>query len=151
MMKTLFLVLVAALTLTSRADAQNSSVYQTQDGAIKGYDAVSYFTEGKAVKGSKDFQAKWNNATWYFSSKKNKREFESHPEKYAPQYGGYCAYGTSQGHKATTDPANAWTIVDGKLYLNYNQDVMSSWRKDRNSLIPQADKNWPTVKDQPEP
>ncbi len=147
MMKNLILVLAAAFSISLNAHAQKSAVYQNEDGAIKGYDAVAYFTEGKPVKGVKNYKVNWNGADWYFSSKKNRNEFQSNPEKYAPQYGGYCAYGTSQGHKAPTDPENAWTIVNDKLYLNYNAEVMSSWRKDRAALIPQANKNWPVIKD----
>jgi hypothetical protein len=72
--------------------------------------------------------------------------FSKSPEKYAPQYGGYCAYGMSEGHKAPTDP-NAWTIVNGKLYLNYSLDVKQKWNKNQMERIDQADKNWPQLKD----
>ena len=71
--------------------------------------------------------------------------FKSNPAKYAPQYGGYCAYGTSEGHKAPTQP-DAWSIVDGKLYLNYNKDVQSDWKKKQSELIEKANRNWPKVK-----
>ena len=148
MVKHFFLVLAATLTFAVSATAQKSATFQNEDGAIKGFDAVAYFTEGKAVKGLKDYQLAWNGATWYFSSQKNKTEFQSHPEKYAPQYGGYCAYGTAKGHKAPTDPAEAWTILDGKLYLNYNKDVMATWRKDTKGYIDEANKNWPKLKNE---
>ena len=72
--------------------------------------------------------------------------YKASPEKYAPQYGGYCAYGLADGHKAPTDPT-AWTISDGKLYLNYNKDVQTSWLKDKNNYIIVANKKWPGLKD----
>ena len=77
---------------------------------------------------------------------RNLNSFSKNPDKYVPQYGGYCAYGMSEGHKAPTDP-DAWTIVDGKLYLNYNKDVRTKWREDEKGRIDKADKNWPELKD----
>jgi hypothetical protein len=71
--------------------------------------------------------------------------FKLTPEKYAPQFGGYCAYGVSDDHKSPTDP-DAWTIVDGKLYLNYNADVKTLWTKDQAGLIQKANELWPTIK-----
>ena len=98
------------------------------------------------MKGVRDFTYQWNGANWYFSSKANQDSFSKNPEKYAPQYGGYCAYGCSEGHKAPTDP-NAWTIIDGKLYFNYSLKVKEMWVKNTNERIAQADKIWPTIKD----
>ena len=112
--------------------------------AIKGYDPVAYFTQGKAVEGSGDYTFEYKGATWRFASAANKAAFEKSPEKYAPQYGGYCAYAVSQGHTASIDP-EAWTIVDGKLYLNYSLDVRALWRQDIPGYIKQADANWPGV------
>ena len=80
-------------------------------------------------------------------SQENLEDFTMSPEKYAPQYGGYCAFGTAEGHKAPTQP-DAWTIVDGKLYLNYDKGVQSQWLKDTAGFILKADKNWPDVKTQ---
>jgi YHS domain-containing protein len=125
--------------------AQNAEVFSTKAGAINGYDAVAYFTDSRPVKGNPKFTLKWAEATWYFSSKKNLELFKASPLMYAPQYGGYCAYGTSYGAKAPTMP-EAWTIVNDKLYLNYNTDVQKDWRKDKDALIKKADENWPTVK-----
>ncbi len=115
--------------------------------ALSGYDAVAYFTQQKAVKGDSAISAQWNGATWYFSGRQNLSLFESNPEKYAPQYGGYCAYGASKGYKAKTDPT-AWTIVKGKLYLNYNKNVQAAWLPDTASRIPLADQYWQTVLNQ---
>jgi hypothetical protein len=121
-------------------------VFKASDQAIRGYDPVAYSTAGKPVKGDQNLVFHWMDANWYFSSKENLNSFSKSPDKYAPQYGGYCAYGMSEGHKAPTDP-NAWTIVDGKLYLNYSLKVKESWKKDQMQRIGQANKNWPQVKD----
>lgn len=133
------------ITMLSPAFAQSGEVFITQEGAIHGYDPVAYFKEGKATKGKKEFSILWSGAQWSFSSKQNLETFKSNPGKYAPQYGGYCAYGTSEGHKAPTDP-DAFTIVNNKLYLNYDKDVKAEWSKNQKELIQKADKNWPTVK-----
>jgi YHS domain-containing protein len=139
-------ILILTLLLSSLLGyAQNAEVFSTKAGAINGYDAVSYFTDSKPVKGDPMFTLKWNNATWYFSSKNNLELFKASPATYAPQYGGYCAYGTSKGAKAPTMP-DAWTIVNGKLYLNYNTEVQKTWSKEKDVLIKKADENWPTVK-----
>ncbi len=112
--------------------------------AIKGYDPVAYFTEGKAVKGSADFEQSWMNATWRFSSAAHREAFAKEPAKYAPQYGGYCAFGVSRGYAVGIDP-EAWKIVDGKLYLNYNMDVQKQWLSDIPGHVAKADANWPKI------
>src|SRR5271165_7034115 len=115
-MKKLIGSFVFFIIISFGAVAQKSEVFNTPDGAIRGYDPVAYFKENKAVKGDKKFSFSWNAADWYFSNQKNLELFKTDPEMYAPQYGGYCAYGLADGHKAPTDP-QAWTITDGKLYL----------------------------------
>jgi YHS domain-containing protein len=133
-------------------EAQNkpvSEVYAPGNQAINGYDPVAFFTDSMPVKGSNSYSYNWNGADWLFSSADNLDKFKADPDKYAPQYGGYCAYGTSQGHKAPTKP-ETWTIVNGKLYFNYNNDVKKKWTADRDGLIEKADANWPTVKTQKE-
>ena len=112
--------------------------------AIDGTDTVAYFTEGKAVKGSSDFETEWKGATWRFASAANREAFLADPEKYAPQYGGYCAWAVSQGQTAPIEPEQ-WSIVDGKLYLNYNADVQAKWKADVPGFIARADENWPKV------
>ena len=97
-------------------------VFETDGVAIGGYDAVAYFTDAKAVEGTKQHSFDWYGATWHFVSEANRAAFAKDPEKYAPQYGGYCAFGVSRGYAVKVDPT-AWKIVDGKLYLNYNHDV----------------------------
>jgi YHS domain-containing protein len=140
-----FLVALVFVTSVTASYGQSSQVYKTEEGAISGYDPVAYFKEGKPVPGVKEHTVAWNGANWYFSSKENKALFEKSPQQYAPQYGGYCAYGTADGHKAPTEP-DAWSIVNGKLYLNYDKKIQTEWKKDQAGYIKQADKNWPTVK-----
>src|SRR5258706_2329651 len=91
--------------------AQKSEVFNPSNGAIHGYDPVAYFTENKPVKGNEKITFMWKGAIWYFSNNQNREVFKANPEKYAPQYGGYCAYGMADGHKASTSP-DAWTILD---------------------------------------
>jgi YHS domain-containing protein len=133
------------LLVTFSSFSQTSEVFSNESGAIKGYDPVAFFTDSKALKGTKEFTHEWNGATWYFASKKNKDLFVANPEMYAPQYGGYCAYGAAGGHKAPTE-TDTWTIVDGKLYFNYNQKVKTLWNKDQADLIKKADEQWPKIK-----
>lgn len=138
-------LMVWLLTVSFGTWAQSGEVFKTDDGAIRGYDPVAYFTEGKAVKGVKEFSYIYQLTPWYFSSAKNLEAFQKDPEKYAPQYGGYCAFGTAEGHKAPTEP-EAWSIVNGKLYLNYNKAVQKEWKQDMPGYILKADQNWPSVK-----
>lgn len=97
--------------------------------AINGYDTVAYFTEKKPVKGSDAHSTQWQGGTWKFSSKENLELFKANPEKYAPQYGGYCAYGVAQGYLVTVEPEQ-FSVIDGKLYLNYSSGVQEKWKKD---------------------
>src|SRR5450631_4166840 len=145
-MKTFLLSLSLVLFAASQTHAQRSPVCVSSGVAISGYDAVAYFKQGAAVKGDKKFSFHWQDADWYFSTEENRKSFSTAPEKYSPQYGGYCAYGASMGHKSATDP-QAWTIVDGKLYLNYSGDVKKMWVKDEKTRISQADANWPKIRD----
>lgn len=125
--------------------AQKPEVFTTDKGAIQGYDPVAYFTEGKPVEGKTDLTYLWKDQVWHFSTPANLEKFKSDPEKYAPQFGGYCAFGMSRGYKAPTEPA-AFTIVNDRLYLNYNLEVRTEWSKKQNELIQKAEKNWPEVK-----
>lgn len=112
--------------------------------AIKGYDPVAYFTDGKPVKGSKDFEQEFLNATWRFASAAHRAAFVRDPQKYMPQYGGYCAYGVSEGYAVGIDP-EAWKIVGGKLYLNYDKEVQKAWQRDIPARVKKADENWPKI------
>jgi YHS domain-containing protein len=112
--------------------------------AIRGYDPVAYFTEDAAVEGSKQFEYEWQNATWRFSSEENLNMFSSNPETYAPQYGGYCAWAVAHGETASIEPEQ-FSIIDGKLYLNYNAKIQEKWKADTSKYIEQADENWPKL------
>ncbi len=112
--------------------------------AVEGIDPVAYFTEKKAVKGASGFTHSWKGAAWRFKNKANLDAFAANPEKYAPQFGGYCAWGVSQGYAVKIDP-EAWTIHKGKLYLNYSKGVRSDWLQDIPGNISKAEKNWPKV------
>lgn len=129
--------------------AQAGTVNQDHGVAIKGYDPVAYFTDNKPVKGSKAHSFVYEGVTYEFASAAHRKLFVADPEKYAPQFGGFCAYGTATGHKATIDPA-AFTIVDGKLYLNYSTKVRDKWQQDEPGYIHKADEAWPTVSQQTE-
>ncbi len=119
-------------------------IYQVDGLAIGGYDVVSYHNEAKPIKGSKDFTYTWKGATWHFANVENLERFVADPSSYAPQYGGYCAWGMREGYKAKTDPFNAWTVTDGLLYLNYNKAVQDGWLSEMEESIRIADKNWTT-------
>ena len=109
--------------------------------AIKGYDTVAYFTEGRAVKGKSEISYRWNDASWYFSKAENRDLFAANPERYAPQFRGHCAYGLAKGKLVAADPEQ-WTIVDGKLYMNYNREFRDTWRQDKTAMIGKAEENW---------
>jgi YHS domain-containing protein len=109
--------------------------------AIKGYDSVSYFQAGKAVKGNESFAFQWHNMTWFFLTRENRDLFATNPEKYAPQYDGYCAWALTEERKAVTDP-EVWKIVDGKLYLNCSMAAYEKWSKDIPGNIKKSDANW---------
>ncbi|MCV6604747.1 MAG: YHS domain-containing protein [Porticoccaceae bacterium] len=140
----LFLTLLLTAPFSHAVDAINTGFWGNT--AIKGYDPVAYFTENKAVKGSKKFQYEWMDASWRFSSRENLERFRAAPEKYAPQYGGYCAYAVAKNDTAGIDPKQ-FTIVDGKLYLNYNKSINDKWLQQRDSFIRDADRHWPGLLD----
>lgn len=112
--------------------------------AIDGYDTVSYFSGSAPVKGSSDHKTKWRGATWKFSSAENLAKFEADQEKYAPQYGGYCAWAMSSGNFAPGD-AEVYEVYNGKLYLNYNEDVKAKWVQDKDGFIAKADEKYPAL------
>ena len=114
--------------------------------AVSGYDPVAYFTQGAPVKGLKEFTYSYNGAEWRFASADHLDRFKAEPTAYAPQYGGYCAWAISQDYIAPGNPKN-WRIVDGALYLNYNDKVQDEWEKDIPGFIALANGNWPTVLD----
>lgn len=137
-------VVLVFFCLSSRA--QMPAVFAVDGKAIRGYDAVAFFQEGKAVMGHDSLTLRWNEANWLFSTRANLDSFRLHPESYAPQYGGYCAYGVAGGHKSPTE-IDTWSIFEGKLYFNYNARVKSAWVKQKEILVPKADLNWPGLRD----
>lgn len=117
-------------------------VYKTWRGtAIRGADPVAYFLEGRYLKGSAEHRYSWRGATWRFTSADNRALFVATPERYAPQYGGHCAYAMARGDRVRSDPT-AWTIADNKLYLNYSASIKADWEQDIPSFIVKADRHW---------
>jgi hypothetical protein len=147
-MKRTLIITVLAIFTVIQAFAQKQEIFAPGGKAIKGYDPVAFFKESKAVKGSDSLSYQWKNATWLFANSADMEAFKANPDKYAPQYGGYCAYGASDGsgHKAPTQ-TDTWTVVNDKLYFNYNSKVKEQWVKDQENLIKKADTNWPALKD----
>lgn len=136
----LFFALVGAETALAKP-----VVHSPKGVAIGGYDPVAYFEKKGEQLGKAEHASQHEKATWYFVSAANKAAFDKEPGKYAPQYGGWCAYAMSRGDKAKIDP-KAWTIHDGKLYLNYSLDIMKKWRKNMANYINNADGHWPKAK-----
>ena len=133
---------LAALLLPLHAAAGQ---FSEKDGAaLRGYDPVAYFREARPVKGSAEHSAQYQGSTFHFASKANRDDFAASPAKFAPQYGGFCAFGTAGGYKAAIDPTQ-FTVIDGKLYLNYNAAVQTKWRSDLPGYIARADQKWPEV------
>lgn len=120
-------------------------VFTRGGAAIRGYDPVAYHLEKAPVKGERRFRYEWKGHEWRFKSVENRDRFIADPEKYAPQFNGFCAWAASQGYLASTVP-EAWTIRDGKLYLNYSLSVRSTWLEDVDANIAAGDRNWPALK-----
>ena len=135
--------LMAILLLVAVANPLKA--VKAEELAIRGYDPIAYWTTRKPVKGSKQHQLSWNNVTWRFSSEKNLKRFKSNPEKYAPQYNGWCAYAVSSGGAAEIDPINGWSFAQGKLFLNWSTEVKALWSLRESHYINQANQNWPDV------
>lgn len=139
-----FLLFFLLLLATRSLFAQENAIYQKNGIAIGGYDPVAYFTDNKPVEGKETFSFVWNDTKWLFNTQANLDAFKANPSMYAPQFGGFCAYGVSENHKSPTDP-NAWTIVDNKLYLNYSKKVKELWSKDIPARIKKANNYWPLL------
>jgi YHS domain-containing protein len=138
-------IAIAVVIAIAASPAAWAGEYFEKGGvAIRGYDPVAYFTLGKPVKGSAAHRLEHQGSTFLFASAANRDTFARDPGKYAPQYGGYCAFGVAGGYKAATDPA-AFSIVNGKLYLNYNRDVQAQWGSDAAGFIRKADRAWPAA------
>ena len=135
---------VSLSIVASTAHAAKDPIYTKRFSnlAVSGYDTVAYFTQSEALKGDEQFATEWMGAEWRFSSIENLNAFIEAPEKYAPQYGGYCAYAASANRAVSADPKQ-WTIHNDKLYLNYNKKVKEEWLQNPDAYIANADKNWP--------
>lgn len=139
------LIAIALTVVTTRATAPKPAINKGADSvAVKGYDAVAYLVSGKAIVGSAKFEYSWSDATWRFSSAENRKRFTRDPTRYAPQFGGYCAWAISRGYTADVDP-EAFQIVDGRLYLIYSKSVQMRWDQDIPGNIAKAEANWPAV------
>jgi YHS domain-containing protein len=139
--------LLFILTLICLVGVVTAGEVFTKDGAaIRGYDPVAYLLQRKPIRGSAMYTSEYRGSVFHFASAANRDRFAVNPEQYVPQYGGFCAFGMAKGYKATTDP-EAFTIVDGKLYLNYSLAVRARWQQDIPGYIAKADKYWPEVKE----
>lgn len=140
------LVAIASMSAAYGAFAADIDVNANlNDVAIQGYDPVAYFTDAQPTKGSAEYTATYKNAIYHFASAEHRDQFRADPAAYAPQYGGYCAFGVTMEKKFDTDPT-AWKIVDGKLYLNLNKDVQTRWLTDVPGYIVSANDLWPEIK-----
>jgi YHS domain-containing protein len=136
--------LTAALAVGVAFAADKPEIFSDSNSAIRGYDPVGYFLQSQPVKGSEQFSYQWKGAIWRFASTMNRDRFAASPEKYAPQYGGYCSYAVANGYTASIDP-EAWTVREGKLYSNCSKSVREKWLQDVAGYIRKADANWPGV------
>ena len=130
-------------------DMPGNSQYFSVDGvALRGADPVAYFAQGKPMIGNSGISLDWGGTVWHFTSDENRQLFEANPQAYAPQFGGYCAWAVAEkGLLYSTQPTN-WTIVEGKLYLNYDDGVQETWNTERADFIARGDERWPEVKTQ---
>ena len=152
-MKHASLIAAAVLAVSGAAALPATPAYAADDliytgifsnEAVGGYDTVSYHTGGTPVRGSREFSTDWNGASWRFASQENLDLFLADPDRYAPQYGGYCAWAMAQGYTAKGDP-QVWRIVDGSLYLNFNASVQADWETDIPGNIEKANENYPAI------
>ncbi len=146
-------LVAVALVLLSTLAGQVSSARAAEvntgyfgNVAIMGYDPVAYFTMNDAVKGSEDYAFEWLGATWLFANEEHRQTFTASPIKYAPQYGGLCSLGVAYGEVTRDIDPEAWSIIKGKLYLNYSKGAAGKFGKDADNLIARADAKWPKVK-----
>ena len=145
MLMALFIGIAVAFAACSNVPSAIAVNTDATGTALKGYDAVAYFTVNNAVKGDPRFEYVWNGAKWYFSTEENMMKFRERPEEFAPQFGGYCSYAVSEGYTADGDP-EAWKVVDRKLYLNYNRKVRETWEQNQTERIEKGKKNWSDFK-----
>jgi YHS domain-containing protein len=135
---------VVTIAVTGQALAQGKTLINIDRSglAVQGYDVVAYFTDGKAVKGSPQFASSHGGGTYHFASAEHKATFDKEPAKYAPQFGGYCAWAGSKNSIAKIEP-DAYQIVNGRLLLQYDKSVRDQFSKDTPGNLAKADANWP--------
>jgi YHS domain-containing protein len=133
-----------AFTRETQAEVSPVNVLDGERVAIHGYDPVAYFVEGGPRKGRADLTVEQGGAIWRFASEANRKRFVDDPRRYTPAYGGYCAYGVSSGYLVKIDPS-AWTILNDRLYLNYDLPIRNTWLVDPKRYIAQADRQWPSL------
>lgn len=136
-----YAVAALLLLLSGCTSLDNHPVYAEEGVAINGYDPVAYFVKNAPVKGSEQFKTEYEKTVWLFSSAENQAKFVDKPERYLPQYGGYCAYAMSHGFVVDTVP-EAFTVLNDKLYLNYSLGVRENWLEDIQNYVEGADKQW---------
>ena len=148
-----FIAIIATAAVLAACAASPGKVTRTKpvaplnthgELAVKGYDPVAYFTEHKPTVGSAQFEYQWQGARWRFANSANRDAFVQEPTRYAPQFGGYCAFAVSRGTVADVDP-DQWAVVDGRLYLNNNAFAQSLWNQDRPGNIAAGTLNWPLI------
>ena len=141
----LFLALFIGIVLGFAACSKSADFAEVntdaQGIALRGFDTVTYFAVNNAVEGNRAYEFTWNGAKWLFANAENLEKFKQDPEAYAPQFGGYCSYAVSKGYTADGDP-KAWKVVDGKLFLNYSEEVKGIWEKEQSENIKKAVGNW---------
>ena len=133
-----------ALATLIAPSARASDVNQTDGLALRGFDPVAYFTQNKAVLGKPQLTAEYHGVTYEFATKEDQSAFQADPEKYVPQFGGFCAFATSVGVKADADP-HEFVVSNGKLYVNNNEQAQKLFQQDVAGNIEKADHNWPGV------
>lgn len=144
-MKTIIHTIAASLLLSVAAFSGDLvNVSGASNAALNGYDPVAFFTESKPVNGSPFISAEYKGVTYYFANEEHKKLFTAVPEEYAPQYGGYCAYGVALGKLFPVD-ISTWQVVDGKLYLNLNPEILKKFNEDLGGNVSKAEKHWPDL------
>ena len=138
--------LLAAIVTASLSGIAYAGEFDTTTVGLQGYDAVGYFADNAAEKGDGNHTTTYHGVTYLFASDEHKKQFEAEPEKYLPQYGGWCAYGVAIDKKFVADPT-VWKIVDSKLYLNLSKSVAEIWSKDIPGYIQKANGYWPQIKE----
>ncbi|MBX2836277.1 MAG: YHS domain-containing protein [Gammaproteobacteria bacterium] len=140
------ILILATLPWTANIALAKDPIYTSfmDNSAVGGYDVVSYYQDGGPKKGSDKFKTDYKGAEWFFTTKENLEAFVAEPEKYAPQYGGYCAFAVAMNQTVKGDPLQ-WTFVEDKLYLNINASIKEKWQSNQDEFISRGDTNWPSL------